>query len=659
MNNSFKIEHIYSLGNYTINDYNLLIIKNSILIYPCQGYLILFNINNFKEILRKFICNSIIKVIKLYDSNSILIIDETSNIFLYNFEDGKIILHQKIYNIFNCYDAFIDKNYFVISHHSIILNKELDLDYSFDFFSLFNIQNNKINLIFTKDKKQNNFNIIYDDKIFSFYSDNKIIKCDVFNFENNLLSEINLKEIENSIKLIKIIKKDEILILTKKMKMFIFNLNLQTISKIFNFNENSEIHNFYYYNNEIYFINCLSNLVKFNPDKYINKENLIKDNEIVSDNENIELLNWNFIVNDKYFIVTYSKGLYFINLKTNKIEFILENYLKHSATQNNIIDNFIYAGDLKGNIIKLNIQNKISKLFDIKEGIRAINVNESKNTIYFATFKGNIFILDSSNDNIKKFDFSQEFLNNFYQKNTEYTITCIQIIYQKFLIFSNIYGYIFIFDISNDKFLYSFKAHYEQVENKDLNFGSLHLRSEIWTFKVYEKSILNNIKEDNGNFYIATGSEDQTIKIFDISYKNSKEFTNKLIKSIKNHKLAVTCIDIGKRLNTEILISCSDDKTINIYNILKDYELIYNYSFLNKIHGFFTLTYLSLDNYNENNNLLCIGCQNGFMIIFDILTKEIKFLEKTHYGGIEGLTFKNNIIITTGNDNMINAFKIF
>ena len=658
MNNNFKIEHLYSLGNYSINDFNLLIVKNSILIYPCQGYLILFNINNFKEILRKFICNSTIKIIKLYDLNSILIIDETSNIFLYNFEDDKIILNQKICNIFNCYDAFIENNYFVISHHSIILNKDLDLDYSTDFFSLFNIKNNKINLIFTKDKKQNNSNIIYNNKVFSFYLDNKINKCDIFDFNNNLLSEINLKEIENPIKLIKILKKDEILILTKKMKMFIFNLNLQTISKIFNFNQNCEIPNFYYFNNEIYFINYLTNLVKFNPDKYSNRENLINEYEIVSDNKNIELLNWNFVINDKYFIVIYSKGIYFINLKTNKIDFILENYLKQSATQNNIIDNFIYCGDLKGNIIKLNIQNKITKLFNIKEGIRAININQDKNTIYFATFKGNIFIIDNSNDNIKKFYFTQDFIDNYYKNNTENTITCLQIIYQKFLIFSNIYGYIFIFDISNGTFLYSFKAHHEQIENKDLNFGSLHLRSEIWTFKVYEKSILNNIKDDIGNFYLATGSEDQTVNIFDISYKNSKEFTNKLIKSMKNHKLAVTCIDIGKRLNTEILISCSDDKTINIYDILKDYELIYNYSFLNKIYGFFTLTYLSLDNYNENNNLLCIGCQNGFMIIFDIFTKEIKFLEKTHYGGIEGLTFKNNIIITSGNDNMINTFKI-
>jgi hypothetical protein len=110
------------------------------------------------------------------------------------------------------------------------------------------------------------------------------------------------------------------------MKMFIFNLNLQTISKIFNFNQNCEIANFYYFNNEIYFINYLTNLVKFNPDKYQNKENLINNYEIVSDNKNIELLNWNFIINDKYFIVIYSKGIYFINLKTNKIDFILENY---------------------------------------------------------------------------------------------------------------------------------------------------------------------------------------------------------------------------------------------------------------------------------------------------------------------------------------------
>ena len=43
---------------------------------------------------------------------------------------------------------------------------------------------------------------------------------------------------------------------------------------------------------------------------------------------------------------------------------------------------------------------------------------------------------------------------------------------------------------------------------------------------------------------------------------------------------------------------------------------------------------------------------------FDIIIKEIKILEKTNYGRIEGLTFKNNIIITSGNDNMINTFKI-
>jgi WD40 repeat protein len=357
--------------------------------------------------------------------------------------------------------------------------------------------------------------------------------------------------------------------------------------------------------------------------------------------------------------VVYSKGVYFINLKTNKIDFILENYLKQSATQNKILDNFIYCGDLEGNIIKFNIQDNSIKLFGIKEPIRAININPFQKTIYFATFKGNIFILDNSN-NIKKINFTEKFIDNYYKKESDNTITCLQIVYNKFLIFSNINGYIFIFDILNDMFLYSFKAHFEQTENKDLNFGSLHLRSEIWTFKIYEKSILNDVKDDNdkGNFYLATGSEDQTVKIYNIIYTNKKNFSNKHVKTIKNHKLAVTCIDIGKKLNTEILISCSDDKTINIYNCLKSYELIYNYNFKQKLNGFFTLTYLSLDDLNENNNLLCIGTQNGFVIIFDISTKKINFLEKTHYGGIEGLSFYNNMISTTGNDNMLNIFKI-
>ena len=79
------------------------------------------------------------------------------------------------------------------------------------------------------------------------------------------------------------------------------------------------------------------------------------------------------------------------------------------------------------------------------------------------------------------------------------------------------------------------------------------------------------------------------------------------------------------------------------------------------IWGFFTLTYCSFNHCEkiENyNNLLCIGTQAGYLIIYDLSEQKIKFLEKIHYGGIEGVFFENNIISTCGNDNVFNIIEI-
>ena len=113
----------------------------------------------------------------------------------------------------------------------------------------------------------------------------------------------------------------------------------------------------------------------------------------------------------------------------------------------------------------------------------------------------------------------------------------------------------------------------------------------------------------------------------------------------------------------EVLLSCSDDKTINIFDSFEEqFNLILKVDFSKCIWGFFTLTYCSFNKYeevnDENKNLICIGTQAGYLIIYDILTKNIKFLEKIHYGGIEGLFFENNIISTCGNDNIINIIEL-
>ena len=38
------------------------------------------------------------------------------------------------------------------------------------------------------------------------------------------------------------------------------------------------------------------------------------------------------------------------------------------------------------------------------------------------------------------------------------------------------------------------------------------------------------------------------------------------------------------------------------------------------------------------------------MIIYDIIDNKILFIEKIHYGGIEGVDFNDNLIASCGND---------
>ena len=175
------------------------------------------------------------------------------------------------------------------------------------------------------------------------------------------------------------------------------------------------------------------------------------------------------------------------------------------------------------------------------------------------------------------------------------------------------------------------------------------------------------VHEINAEFlYIITCSEDQSVKIWKIQLNTNKDkiISNKLIKEIKEHKYAVTCLDwsYNNNIKKDLLLTCSDDKTINIFDASNEnFEMILKTDFDKCIRGFFTLTYCSfnqmLDNEKVENNLLCLGTQAGYLIIYDFIKKEIKFMEKIHYGGIEGVVFENNIISTCGNDNVFNILS--
>ena len=705
---------IKSYGNQTISDNSLLDIDNGIILYPLEGNLIIFDCNICKEIKRIYITYSLIKAIKKIplinyfllccENGHIFILDMNYNI-LYNFKPKQI---NNVYSldISTQIKSSNDKifQYISISHYSI--SKEDDdyyLVHTDKALSLIEMEmsliENKIkNLnfkkIFTKPSlndfslfnysKKQNTNI----ELLSFHLDEKSQKSIITvytinkdNINNNIFNEKDkvLDEITTEIKRYKKLyysEKDtlKVVILCKKRYIHIVNLRTLSIDDSFEFEGVGELGEFYVDNRDLsmLIVNTHSQMLKINLAEKINlrkisvnenvsnlSEKIIKDNFIPS-------MNWGLIKikcnddNDKIFIVNVNGIKIYVNKNKNDNNWVEEYYstpiIKMSGCGACSLPNNIYAyGDLSGNLTIFDKnKEKYEQIQLDKEMVRSICSDKINEIIYVGTLSGKIFYYNYKDKNLNELK-----VNNSNNNNNE-TITCLRYL-QPNLYISDSGGNVSIYNTKEKKIIYNYLPHEPQKDNTNIEFGSLYIKSEVWSFFVHEI--------DDENSYIITGSEDQSIKIWKMEMNKEKFYVkkNKLIKVIQEHKYAVTCLDWTsiKYDNThkELLLSCSDDKTIIIFDSADEkFNIFLKVDFSKCIWGFFTLTYCSFNHCDEisntNNNLLCVGAQAGYIIIYDIKEKKIKFLEKIHYGGIEGVVFENNIISTCGNDNVFNILEI-
>eukprot|EP00828_Plagiopyla_frontata_P002737 TRINITY_DN10562_c0_g2_i1.p2 TRINITY_DN10562_c0_g2~~TRINITY_DN10562_c0_g2_i1.p2 ORF type:complete len:120 (-),score=19.77 TRINITY_DN10562_c0_g2_i1:1-360(-) len=103
-----------------------------------------------------------------------------------------------------------------------------------------------------------------------------------------------------------------------------------------------------------------------------------------------------------------------------------------------------------------------------------------------------------------------------------------------------------------------------------------------------------------------------------------------------------------------ILVSCSDDRTIRVYDSEKQFQMKMEFS--TKLREeWHTLTYIALQ---KEGNLVAIGSQTSYLFIYNLETKEFIFSERIHMGGIEGLVWVKNKLITCGSDGCINIITI-
>ena len=700
-----------SYGNQTISDNSLLDIDNGLILYPIAGNLILFDCNICKEIKRIFISFSIIKVIKKIPlMNNYLISCENGHIYILDM-DFKILYNYKPKQVNNVYSLDIstqlkysnDKiyQYICICHNSV--SKEDDDYYLVDIKNALSliemeidIKNNilkdiKFRKIFTK-QLANNFSIFnYTEKkdinnleLISFHWNDKkkiniitIYNINEKNIIDNILNEEEkeINEMNNEIiryKKLYFSNNDllKIVFSCKKRNIFIFNLKTLSIDDSFQLEGVGDPGEFYVddKNLEILMINKTAQLLYINISEKINNKQIPlnkKENnlcEVLLNDDFIRCMNWGLIRvkcknNEKKVIIVNAYGIKIYKYQNKLIE---EYYSPPILTMSGCgacsLTNDIYVyGDLLGHLIIFNKTKEIYEKVDLKdEMIRAICSDKSNKIIYIGTLSGKIFL----------YDYNNKLLNTLQNNNNDNidnkeTITCLRFLYPN-LYFSDTGGHIYIYNTNDKHIIYNYLAHKPQKDNTNIEFGSLSIKSEVWSFLVHEIN--------NEYCYIVTGSEDQKIRIWKIKINSEKNNIkdNKLIKEIKEHKYAVTCLDWTSikynNMLKEVLLSCSDDKTINIFDSFEEkFNLILKVDFSKCIRGFFTLTYCSFniceELNDENKNLLCIGTQAGYLIIYDIYTKNIKFMEKIHYGGIEGLFFENNKISTCGNDNIINIIE--
>ena len=704
-----------SYGNQTISDNSLLDIGNGIILYPVEGNLIIFDCNICKEVKRIFISFSLIKGIKKIPMmDNYLICCENGYIYVID-KDFNIIYNYKPKEINNVYSLDIsiqlkysnDKiyQYISISHYSIskedddyyllhtnnalsLIEMEITINENIlkgiDFKKIFTKQSLNDFSIFNYNAKKdiNNLNLIsfhWDEtkkiNIITIYDINeKNIKDNSFNEKEKELNEMNTEF--KRYKKLYYANEDilKIVILCKRRNMHIFNFNTLSIDDSFQLEGTGEPGEFFIdeQNLKMLMVNKTAQLININISEKINNRQIPLDknennlSEILLNDDFIRSMNWGLISvkcqnNENKIIIVNAQGFKIYKYENKWIEeYYSSSILKMSGCGACSLTNDIYAyGDLAGNLTIFNNKTKKHEQILLKnEMIRSLCSDTNNKIIYIGTLSGKIYIYDYNNKNLNTLRNNIKDSND-NNENKE-TITCLKFISPN-LYYSDTGGYFYVYNSNDKSVIYKYLAHEPKKDNTNDEFGSLSIKSEVWSLLVHEI--------DNEYIYVVTGSEDQSIKIWKIKFNSDKNIVkkNQLIREIKEHKYAVTCLDWTtlkyNNMDKEVLLSCSDDKTINIFDSFEEkFNIILKVDFSKCIRGFFTLTYCSFNKgekvKEENRNLLCVGTQAGYLIIYDINEKNIKFMEKTHYGGIEGVVFENNIISTCGNDNIFNIIEI-
>ena len=307
-------------------------------------------------------------------------------------------------------------------------------------------------------------------------------------------------------------------------------------------------------------------------------------------------------------------------------------------------DKNLITTDLGGNVFIWNKEESSIVTFkdktNIGDGIRSIAACKSEETIVFiGSLLGFIFVWfpKVSCDPlpiIQKMD----------------SITCLRV-ENNLLCYSTVTGEVCVAEVDYDKLALTYGIEGIQpifdelvhpplrdISSEDrIKFGSLALKAEVWSVDLSPCGM-----------YVASSSEDQTVKITDIT-------TGIVVASYKKHTLAVTSVKWVKITRTlSLVISSSDDNTIVVKDPFSD-SIYCQYSLPDEGARFSTITYLDvLYDTSETESIssssienlgdipcglfkIVYGTINGHITVRDLSSGIVLYTERIHQGSIEGL----------------------
>jgi WD40 repeat protein len=215
-------------------------------------------------------------------------------------------------------------------------------------------------------------------------------------------------------------------------------------------------------------------------------------------------------------------------------------------------------------------------------------------------------------------------------------------------------------------------AHRPITDNTDYRFGSINKFSEVWS-----------ISWSPCNNFIVTASEDQTCSIWNLYGEK--------MHSLTGHTTAVTAVEWRTLPSLgEILITCADDRKVMVWRLNTPKNMqhtTHHHQQLVSAHrvsdepdeakyldrknkwglycifttdefglDWHTLTYMCVE--RKQGDRIAVATQNGYVFVWDILTKQLISRMKRHNGSIEGMAWSdcNRYLGTCSSDCTVNLY---